>query len=411
MKHSARVVSLLLPLTLLCSNAIGAGFGLYEFSARANAMGGAVVASGAEPASIATNPALITDLTGSRLQIGSTLILPSAKTTFDGVSADSQFSFFVIPNVYFTHQINDRWSAGVGVFSRFGLGNSYPRSWVGSQNAYDIEVQTMSIQPTIAFKATERLSLGAGFEAMYIKFKEGKMIYPNPAAPALNSDMNLEGDGVGFSGILSFAYKANEKVNFGGSYRFKTKQGLDGTANFNNSTAALNGVFANGDVNGTIMLPNQLALGVSYQATEKLMIAASWMNIFWSSFKDISINFDKTPGTGTNGNVTDLKNWHDTYRLGLGVEYALTNDFALRGSYTYDKAPVNADYMDVFIPANDRQLFSVGFGWNITEQITADASYTLLLGNGLTGTSPKGEKISYSDAYANMAGLSLSYKF
>ena len=52
----------------------GAGFALYEFSGRSTAMGGAVMANGAEPASLATNPALITDLEGTQLQLGATVV-------------------------------------------------------------------------------------------------------------------------------------------------------------------------------------------------------------------------------------------------------------------------------------------------------------------------------------------------
>jgi len=50
---------LTLPFLFLANLALASGFALYEFSARGNAMGGAVLAGDAEPASLALNPALI----------------------------------------------------------------------------------------------------------------------------------------------------------------------------------------------------------------------------------------------------------------------------------------------------------------------------------------------------------------
>lgn len=57
MKKIAVLVSAL----LLADMSYGAGFALYEYSGRSTAMGGAVMANDAEPASLAANPSLITE--------------------------------------------------------------------------------------------------------------------------------------------------------------------------------------------------------------------------------------------------------------------------------------------------------------------------------------------------------------
>ena len=69
-------------ISALCADlSYGAGFALYEYSGRATAMGGAVMANGAEPASLATNPALITELDGTQAQVGVTVVSANAKTS------------------------------------------------------------------------------------------------------------------------------------------------------------------------------------------------------------------------------------------------------------------------------------------------------------------------------------------
>ena len=75
-----------LVLSVLAVNSYGAGFALYEYSGRSTAMGGAVMAGDAEPASLATNPSLITELEGTQIQAGLTAVQAHAKTTFAGQS-------------------------------------------------------------------------------------------------------------------------------------------------------------------------------------------------------------------------------------------------------------------------------------------------------------------------------------
>ena len=115
------------------TSTLGAGFGLYEFSARGNAMGGAVLAGDAEPASLALNPALITDLDGVQFQMGVTEITASAKVTYNQEGQSPDRVWWTLPTVYYTQQLFEDWYIGLGAFPRFGLSGHYPdRNWAGS---------------------------------------------------------------------------------------------------------------------------------------------------------------------------------------------------------------------------------------------------------------------------------------
>lgn len=387
------------------TSTLGAGFGLYEFSARGNAMGGAVLAGDAEPASLALNPALITDLDGVQFQMGVTEITASAKVTYNQEGQSPDRVWWTLPTVYYTQQLFEDWYIGLGAFPRFGLSGHYPdRNWAGSTDIYDVDVQSYSIQPTVAFQATERFSVAAGAEIMYFKFSEGKRIQ-------LGTDLEVEGDSWGLGAILAMAYKANEKVNLGASFRTRVKQGVEGDSSFSRQMA-IPGVaaFLNGSARGDIMLPAQLAMGISYRPIDDLLIEFTWMNIFWSSFDDLAISFERAPGTGTSGVSSQKKEWKDAYRMGLGAEYKLSNVVKLRGSYIFDKAPTNNDYMDVLVPVSNRHLFGTGIGLNLGKGFILDASYTFLIGEGMSGTNlQNGASVKYGQAFSHMAGLSLRY--
>ena len=96
----------------------GAGFGLYEYSARSTAMGGATMANQAEAASLAANPALITELDGTQAQLGLTVVTADATTTVAGHSRGLKRDVWYLPNFYLTQKWNEQVSVGLGGFSR-----------------------------------------------------------------------------------------------------------------------------------------------------------------------------------------------------------------------------------------------------------------------------------------------------
>ncbi len=411
MKKFVKVASFALICGILSTSVFGAGFGLYEFSARGNAMGGAVLAGDAEPASLALNPALITDLKGTQFQLGATEITASARVTYDHEGQSPDRVWWTLPTAYYTQQVFEDWYFGIGAFPRFGLSGTYPdKNWIGSKrDLYDVEVTSYSVQPTVAFQATERFSVAAGMEIMYFKFNEKKTIDLSALGMG-NNYMDVGGDSWGLGAMLAMAYKANDLVSLGASFRTRVKQGLNGDGKFTKQGTFGPVTFQNGSVHGDVMLPAQLALGVSYRPIEKLFIEFNWTNIFWSSFDELAIDFEHQPGTGTSGTVSGKKEWKDAYRMGLGAEYTLSKVVKFRGSYIFDKTPTNNDYMDVLVPVSNRHLFGAGIGLNLGKGVILDGSYTFLIGEGMSGNNlDNGAQVRYGQAFSHMIGLSLRY--
>lgn len=408
---------LTLPFLFLANLALASGFGLYEFSARGNAMGGAVMAGEAEPASLAMNPALITELPGKQIQTGITVVTASGGEKFATVEGTSKRQWWPLPNLYYTQQINDRWWWGLGAMARFGLSNDYEdKGWMlplGKPSLYHVGVTTFSLQPTVAYKATDRLSVSLGAEVQYLNFTE-KVSFGA-------ADMNLDGDSVALSGIASMFYNANEKVNMGISFRMRNDHSVRGPAKYTpaNGTTFVNG----GDFWGDITFPAQLALGVSYKPTEKLLIEANWTNVFWSCFRAIDIYMDHLPadgnpglmGTGTNDaqkHASNMKHYQDSYRVGVGAEYTLTDAIKLRGSFIFDKSPLNEEFMDVMLPVDDRYIIGTGAGFKLSENTILDVSYSFLYATSLNGTAADHTTpVHYKSATSHLMGLSIRYKF
>ena len=123
----------------LTGKAQAEGFALSDFGARGTALAGGMVARADDPSAVAWNPAGITQLPGTQIMVGMTAIQPSGTVdTVDrfgiGRSTDVDKHTWANPHAYLTHQFSDNLWGGIGIFSRFGLGNSYPTNWPGREN-------------------------------------------------------------------------------------------------------------------------------------------------------------------------------------------------------------------------------------------------------------------------------------
>ncbi|MBR4508367.1 MAG: outer membrane protein transport protein [Elusimicrobiaceae bacterium] len=416
MKKLTKIATLVLSVCFAGQIAFAAGFGLYEFSARGNAMGGAVLAGEAEPASLALNPALITQLPGKQVQLSATLVTAKIEDVEYGnhkTSTDRQW--WPLPALYYTQQVGEKWWLGLGAFTRFGLSNDYPdKGWLlsgsGGASLYHVGVVTYTIQPTVAYQATDKLSVAAGLEVQYLNFTE-KVRF---GVPTTYSDMNLDGDSYAWSGMIAFFYNANEKVNFGGSFRMRNDHNVRGPLKYDTNML---GFTEGGDFWGDITFPAQLALGASYKPTDKWLFEFNWTNIFWSCFRSIDIYFDNVPvdsgyapmlGT-PQGN---MKQYQDAYRIGIGAEYTLNDITKLRGSFIFDKSPLNQQFLDVMLPADDRYIVGVGAGFDLGKNVLLDLSYNILFVQGVSGvaadhTTP----VHFKDSQSHLFGLSVRYTF
>lgn len=395
---------------LLADLSYGAGFALYEYSARGTAMGGATVANKAEPASLAVNPALITELDGTQAQLGLTVVTANAKTTVAGQQRGLKNDVWYLPNFYVTKKWSDQVSVGLGGFSRYGLGGEYKNweTWAGSQLAYKVKLETFSFTPTIAVKANDEFSVAMGLEAMVIGFTQNSTLMPGATANA--TAYEISGSGVSWGGNFSFIYRPEwaEKWSLGAMYRTKVKQNLNGRIHAGMEYAARN-IFDD-DAKGAITLPDSLTAGVSFRPTDDLILEAGIVGTFWSAYDQILIEYSDRESTPTIHNKKDYK---DTYRLNLGAEYNLNPNWAVRAGYVFDKSPINAHAMDTLVPVDDRHIASVGAGYH-NDTWSVDLSYSHIFAKNLSGNSNSqfgSVPMKYTDGRSDMYGITVGYKF
>ena len=393
-----------------------AGYGIYEWSARGNALGGAMVARDGDPSSVAYNPACITDVPGKQIQIGATAIAPTG--TMDVQSSalqDMDFadSVWALPTMYYTHQLSDNYWFGLGMFSRVGLGTEYEDAdtWAGRYNCSRAAIKSLSINPNLAMKFSEAFSLAVGVEATYLGF-EYDMTFRHPTVDNTDVLHEIAADGWAYGINLGARYRPFDWLAFGLAWRSEIQMKVRGDGDFTQKGISDLG-FQSTDVSGTEPIPESVTMGVMVKPMDRLSLELDAVWTKWSSYKSLVVNYDD-PQPGFGYKLESDKNWKNTWRFQFGAEYALTDSVDLRAGYVYDQSPVNDDYEDYAVPCTDRQIVTLGAGWKIDERWVVDASYGYLWMKDREYERRDPAHVialERKDAHAHMAGLSVTYRF
>lgn len=369
-------------LLALPSLASAEGFALYEYGARGVALGGASMARRPDPSAVAINPALMTRLPGRHAMAGITSITPGGKMewkTADGRGGSSELkdATWFIPHAYYTHQINDDWFFGVGEFTRFGLGFEYPHDWPGNRNVYEVSLMTVSINPSLAWKATDSLSLAAGVEFLYgvLDLKKRSTVAGLPSYLEFDTNLrSLEATAFGFN--FAGHYQFSEQWAVGLQYRTPVKAKLEGDVEFSNVNmpdAVYEQLpFRDGQASAEVTLPDSIAGGIAWTPVPEFSIEAGFVWTRWSHFDALNIKLPWGLPEAKNP-----KDWKNTWRLNVGVEWDVLEWLSLRAGYVYDQSPMTEQYEDYLVPTADRHIYSGGLGFRY-EAWTVDVAYAYI---------------------------------
>lgn len=401
-----------LTLVTVPPQAEAAGFGLYEWSNRGNAMGGAIVATQNPDAStVAYNPAAMTRLEGMQTMVGTTMIAPSADVNIlGGEHVTTKGKVYVVPHGYGTIQLTDRLWFGVGEFTRFGLGTNYDHNWEGAYNMYKASVETFSVNPSLAAKVTDELSLAVGVEYVYGKMdlRKDNRLNPNvPGASALFNEWVLHPQGDAWTWNAALHYVPTDWLSVGVTYRDWYKFEGTGTGRFTTKAA-------NDDVTMWANFPGSLTVGVAVKPFDDLTIEADYIWTEWSSFKSMVYEFsDKTVGNIyeiTANEVTSVKQYDDATRIQIGAEYLVDENWTLRMGYVFDESPQNDDYTDYMLPSSDRHIVSTGVGYSWGPW-TTDLSLMYLWAKDRDIDNSLVDNTEIINCTTWLGGLSVGYKF
>ena len=359
-----------------------AGFQLSEQSAiqMGRAMAGAGIV-GDDLSAVHYNPAGMTLLSGTRMQATGTWVAVNLDYEGDsGQSENGRLKGQIIPAGFITHQINDSLWAGLGLTVPYGMGTEYGEGWEGKSRGTESMILTFDINPNLAWKVNDMLSVGGGISLQYAKAELGMGMGPMQA--------NVKGDSWAWGWNVGLMFQPVETVRLGLAYRSHIAHNAEG----HTDVKGLQNLTS--DMKVRIKTPDTVTLSATWEATDALRLSGTARWSKWSNFRSLNVQNLDLAGTKLGTTVVE-NNWDDTWFFSVGADYKLNGQWTVRGGVAYDQGPVENQYRMAVIPDTDRVWFSGGASYKYTDNLTFDFGATYIKGVGDTDLYDKvgGEKI------------------
>jgi len=431
MKLYRRSMAAAVALAVGCANGVAYGSGFQLMEQNASGLGNAYAgqAAAAENAStVFFNPAGMTRIPGRQAVLAVNAIGPSAEFSNSGGSTaplglpspggngGDAGGWAAVPNAYLTWQLAPQLWFGLGLSVPFGLKTEYDQRWVGRFQSQNSEIKTVDVNPSIAYKVNEVLSLGAGISYQRAEVKVDRSAILVPPAES-RAQIDIDDSQWGFN--LGVLVNLSPGTRIGLTYRSAMDYELTGNIRFSNVPVL--GTATNG-VRASAQLPDTISWAVAHAFNPRWEMLADITYTRWSKLKAVPLVTTSASAVVPASGVTlDTFNFQfkDTYRVGVGVNYKWSDAFTLKLGAAYDKSPVEDRFRLTFLPDSDRTWLAIGAQYRMSKQATLDIGYAHLFvkdgsinqQRGVAALPLQGNVIGNYDNHVNIVSAQFSYSF
>jgi long-chain fatty acid transport protein len=389
------------------------GFSVYEHDACSMGRSGAGVAAPCSGGSaIFFNPAGIVTGSGAwNLTVGTTMIPPRGSFVPDGggTTTDLIKNYIPVPAFYLTRQLGSRLAVGVGMFVPYGLTTEWPNTFEGRFLSYKATLMAMYFQPTVAYRVSPSLQLGAGLDIIRTSVDLHQRVdLSTTAIPGAGgatfgaigvpvgtdwADARIHGTANSYAAHFGIIWKASDRLSVGARFMTGATAKGSGYAGFTQISTGillpagnplgapagtkldniLAGQFSTGSlqtqaVDASIVLPAQFVAGVDLglSANFHLLADAEWTN--WSKFADLPLTFARL------GDKTLYEGYKNTIGWRAALEYKMSPKATVRGGFLTHPAAAPSTNVTPLLPEAGRVEFIVGAGYQLTGGIRVDGA-------------------------------------
>ncbi len=330
--------SLIASAVLASTSAYSAGVYLHELGNNDLGLAAAGKAARAQDASVlAANPAGLSNVEGQSLTGGMMTLYGDTEYQMDnGASAGNIVGFVPLGSVFYSQQMNDKLTLGIGVYGNYGMGLEYENFPIDTA-----VTQALTIQPTASYKINDQWSVGAGLGIQYGMF-------------AVESDLlhvDVDDTDIAYNAKLGVLFSPNENTRFGLGYSSETELKFD--------VVALGQAV---DVDPSVM-PQTLTFSAFHQLNDKLAVMG---NLGWEDWSEYE-TFTKTPT-------------QDTYHIAVGSRYQVNEKLTWNAGLAFDSSLYeNQSSGDFTIPTGDAWRIGTGMEYDLGEGRTMGLAFEVIL--------------------------------
>ncbi len=376
---------ILLVTILISGLTVGAfanGLNLNGMGTKAISMGGAFIGLADDFSAVFWNPAGLTQMKEANLSVFSSFIMPTGTYEYApaGINLETESAVFPAPAFTYFKPISDKLVIGLAAYATAGSGAEWGGTQLipfgGGDFIWKSKIGGITFSPVVAYKVSDSLSIGLTLNIVY-----GMLDMERPAPPMGQYTESLTG--VGFGATLGLFYKLSDAFSFGLTY--KTPQKIKMTGESDMPALANFGMPGTSAATREMTWPMWLGGGIAIKPTEKLTITFDVQYTNWKKLDEVPIEFDEAAwkmdlgaGSVEDGSAFELF-WEDAVQIRVGLEYLLSETFAVRAGYYSDPAPSPANTLNILLPSITYSVYTVGFGYS-SDKINLDVGFEYLNG-------------------------------
>lgn len=428
MLHRVTRYSLAVALLGLPAVAGAQAFGLNEIGSCAVARGFATTSAPCDDASsLFWNPGAMPSRQGFSLYGGAAAIHLGGDFTQDTSYRvwNSDIPTAIVPHVFLNYRGAGKLAYGLGVYVPYGLTSQWTDSFPGRFSAKKASLQTLYVQPNLAYQLTRNWSVGGGpiighstvelVQAIDLSSQVATVVNGNPItfgqlgiakrtefarARLKGSDMGY-GFTLGLHGNLSPTWQMGARFLSQVMFDYENADatftqvptGLTLAANNPLGYPAGTEVDAlvQGQFTGTgalvpqkvqtrIQHPSQVQVGFAYTGFERTTLSLDYAYVGWKAFKELPVNFK-----GDAPSRVLVEEYNNTSGVRFGVEHKLLNGAALRAGVAANTSAAPEQTVTPLLPEQDRSYGMLGGGLPIMGRLTLDAAYAHVFTGGRRG--------------------------
>ena len=288
--------------------------------------------------------------------------------------------------------INEKVAVGFAMFSNYGTGTELSDEFDLGDIGGTTSIITIDSSFNIAYRVNDFLSVGAGYDLVV-----GQAKMARDTGSSLTGAFDMKGNAIGHGWNVGTLLEFNENNRLALTYRSAIDMGFEGE--FTGSGVGFDPGTETGIAEGTVdvTLPAIAELSGYHKLTDIFAVHYSAMWTQWSVLEALKATSADCDGVMFDKGTCFEKPLHynDSIRYAVGATAYVSESVTLRVGYAYDE---QAGEAVVVMPDTNRQQFSAGMSYAISETTSFDIGAAYILGEEVTFTEdsvgPKNEEFT-----------------
>jgi long-chain fatty acid transport protein len=356
--------------SLLSTPALGGGVEVPMQGARAAGQADAFIAQADDPSAIHYNPAGLTQLQGTNISVGALGLFPEWHFHADSGPGQTMRLPSLLPHIYAASDFGlDRWRFGFGINNPWGMNEDWGDQGPLRFLSDEAQLCVLNLQPTVAYKLTDEVSLGLGFNFYFGQLLMTRNVMLGPP-PTPEGDFHFRGSAWSYGVTPGVMWKIDHRNTLAAFYRTPFTLDFGGDASVKSTIIPTIGPSRS---HMSMDFPQQAGIGYAFRPVRPLKLEADVVWTDWNTLDNVTLRSANPAFNGSNLPA----DWKSGFSYRLGVQYDLNEHWTARAGYAFGQNAVPSSTFSPLVPDSNFHLFALGLGYR-APRWSLDTAYQLI---------------------------------